>query len=547
MKRVKEQIKYLALLAICLLSGCSDFLDSYNPSAVTDDFYNTKEGQQKLLTDINARYRNVFNTGELQYYGTDIYMAISEEPAERMFNGYDKTFNSTAPIVGDYWKVLYKIVQESNILLNRCTPDIAGSDYTSLTAQARFFRAMAYYYLVETFGPVPLLTEENTSVIQQAERTGEQAIYTFIITELNDIKDKLDMTTISAGKVTNVAVIHFLGKMYLTRAYKSFAEADDFSNAATTFDLLVENPASGYALQENYAALFDENNQANSEVIWAIQYGLDKNYRGDGNPQQAQFGFNIVALEPDLFIKNQNDYSSVSRKYWVNPKAHELYTDPEADTRYDATFKREYYINNPDNADYGKLGIYFPRWNDKSGMSNNAKRFYPFKQDDEYVWYPQSTALPVLETASDRMPMVRKFSDTKIQWGEGGSREDVIFRLGDTYLLCAEAYLGAGNKKLALERINSIRKRAAKDATAYEAMKLTDLDINVIMDERARELMGEHDRWFDLKRTQTLLTRVPAYNPFVVKYDNLNKNHLVRPIPQDERNKVDGLSQNEGY
>ncbi|UVV55202.1 RagB/SusD family nutrient uptake outer membrane protein [Bacteroides thetaiotaomicron] len=99
-------------------------------------------------------------------------------------------------------------------------------------------------------------------------------------------------------------------------------------------------------------------------------------------------------------------------------------------------------MNNPDNADYGKLGIYFPRWNDKSGMSNNAKRFYPFKQDDEYVWYPQSTALPVLETASDRMPMVRKFSDTKIQWGEGGSREDVIFRLGDTYLLCAEAYLG---------------------------------------------------------------------------------------------------------
>ncbi len=48
MKRVKEQIKYLALLAICLLSGCSDFLDSYNPSAVTDDFYNTKEGQQKF-------------------------------------------------------------------------------------------------------------------------------------------------------------------------------------------------------------------------------------------------------------------------------------------------------------------------------------------------------------------------------------------------------------------------------------------------------------------------------------------------------------------
>lgn len=547
MKRIKEQIKYVAMLAVLLLSSCSDFLDSYNPSAVTDDFYNTKEGQQKLLVDINARYRKIFNTGDLQYYGTDIYMAISEDPAERMFNGYDKTFNSTAPVVGDYWKVLYKIVQECNILLNRCTPAIAGNEYTSLTVQARFFRALAYYYLVETFGPVPLLTEENTGIIQKAERSSEEAVYGFMIGELDGIKNQLDMTTTSAGRVTNAAVLHLLGKTYLTRAYKPFADVNDFGNAARTFDSLTENPASGYALQTSYAALFDENNQANSEVIWAIQYGTDKNYKGDGNPQQSQFGFNITALEPDLFAKNQNDYSSMSRKYWVNPKAHELFADPEADVRYDVTFKREYNINNPENADYGKLGIYFPRWNDKSGMDKGAKHFYPFKANNEYVWYPQSTALPVLETASDRMPMLRKFSDTKIQWGEGGSREDVIFRLGDTYLLCAEAYLGADNKKLALERINTIRKRAAKDATSYEAMKLTDLDINVIMDERARELMGEHDRWFDLKRTQTLLDRVPAYNPFVVKYANLNKNHLVRPIPQDERNKVEGLSQNEGY
>ncbi len=143
--------------------------------------------------------------------------------------------------------------------------------------------------------------------------------------------------------------------------------------------------------------------------------------------------------------------------------------------------------------------------------------------------------------------MIRKFRDTKIQWGEGGSREDVIFRLGDTYLLCAEAYLGAGDTDMALKRINRVRERAAKDNGAYNKMKLGVIDTDVVMDERARELMGEHDRWFDLKRTGTLLTRVPQWNPFVVKYGNLNKNHLVRPIPQDERNKVEGLSQNEGY
>lgn len=536
---------FCAIAAVMLLGGCSDFLKSYNPSSVTDGLYDTKDGQKKLLVDINGRFRSVFNTGELQYYGTDLYMAVTEDPSERMFNGYDMTFNSTAPIVGDYWKNLYKIVQECNILMNRCTPEIAGDDYAAMTAEGRFFRALAYYYLVETFGPVPLLVEENNGVITYAERTPEEDVYEFMIEEMEEVKGVLDMTSVSAGKVTDAAVHHFLGKLYLTRGYKPFARENDFADAARTFDVLVEG--SDYGLQDSFASLFDEENQGNSEVIWAIQYGLDKNYRGGGNPQQAQFCFNITALEPDMFIKEQKDYSGASRKYWVNPKAHELFSDPESDTRYDATFQREYYVNNPESADFGKLGIYFPRWNDNSGDDRGAVRCYTFKIGGEYDWYPQSTALKVLEGASDRMPMISKFRDTKIQWGEGGSREDVIFRLGDTFLLCAEAYLGAGDTEMALRRLNRIRERAAKDAGAYNKMKLDAVDIDVVMDERARELMGEHDRWFDLKRTGTLLSRVPQWNPFVVKYNNLNKNHLVRPIPQDERNKVEGLSQNEGY
>lgn len=545
---MKKQLKYmlLALLMMCVGTGCADFLEEYNPSAVTDEFYNTKEGQEKLLVSVYSRFRDVFNTGELQYYGTDLYMAVTEDPSERMFNGYDKTFNSTAPVVGDYWKNLYKIVQECNTLLHRCTPQTAGGDYASLTAQGRFLRVLAYYYLVETFGDVPLLTEENESLILKAERTPESAVYAFMLDELEGIKEALAMTTVDKGRVTDAAVRHLLGKLYLTRAYKPYAGQNDFADAASAFESLLRATGS-YSLQPSFASLFDENNQGNSEVIWAIQYGLDKNYVGGGNPQQALFGFNIVALEPDMFVKAQEDYSAMERRYWVIPKVHELFTDPEADARYDATFQREFYINNPDHEDYGKLGIYFPRWNDKSGINHGAKRFYPFRENDDYSWYPQSTALPVMEAASDRMPILRKFKDTKIQWGAAGSREDVVFRLGDTYLLCAEACLGAGDKTRALELVNEIRRRAAVDAAAYEKMKLTELTIDILMDERARELLGEHDRWFDLKRTQTLLTRVPAYNPLVVKYGNLNKNHLVRPIPQDERNKVEGLTQNEGY
>jgi hypothetical protein len=78
-------------------------------------------------------------------------------------------------------------------------------------------------------------------------------------------------------------------------------------------------------------------------------------------------------------------------------------------------------------------------------------------------------------------------------------------------------------------------------------MEVSAINLNFILDERARELLGEHDRWFDLKRTGTLIERAKAYNIFVQKYNNLKLMHLVRPIPQDERNKVQGLDQNPNY
>ncbi|WP_028296319.1 RagB/SusD family nutrient uptake outer membrane protein [Olivibacter sitiensis] len=538
----------LAIAGLCTsFSGCSSYLDSETPSVVTDEFYNTKEGQEKLIVDLYSKFRSVYNTGELQYYGTDLYMAITETQSERMFNGYDATFNSTAPVVGSYWNNLYKIVQESNILLTRCTEDIAGNDYAAMNARGHFFRALAYYYLVETFGPVPFYTIEQSEVLYEVARTPEQEIYDFLIQDLEAVLGTLSFGKSVAGEVNDAAVTFLLGKLYLTRAYKPYGGSADFTRAAALFDLI--NNSAEYQLLDSYAASYDENNQNNSEVIWAIQYGTDRNFQGSGNPQQALFGFNIVAVEPNLFVYNQSDYSSMSRGYWVIPSAHEYFTNSSLDTRYDVTFKREFTVNNTASGNYGTLGIYFPRWDDNSGDTQGALRYYPFKTSTgEYNWYPQSTALAVLASAIDRMPIVNKFKDTKMDWGLAGTREDVAFRLGDAYLLGAEAYLGAGQVSNALARVNTLRRRAAADEEAYDNyLKASTVDLDFILDERARELFGEHDRWFDLKRTGKLIERAAAKNIFVQKYDNLKAMHLVRPIPQDEINKTNGLEQNEGY
>lgn len=101
---------------------------------------------------------------------------------------------------------------------------------------------MAYYYLVETFGGVPLLTEENTSasdIITEVTRASEKDIYGFIVEELTQSLDKLPDVADAAGELSNTALKHFLGKIYLTRAYREYAEPEDVTTAIKLFEEVI--------------------------------------------------------------------------------------------------------------------------------------------------------------------------------------------------------------------------------------------------------------------------------------------------------------------
>jgi hypothetical protein len=140
-------------------------------------------------------------------------------------------------------------------------------------------------------------------------------------------------------------------------------------------------------------------------------------------------------------------------------------------------------------------------------------------------------------------------------------------RLADAHLLRAEARLKTGNIDGAVEDINKVRVRSAvkvgdrilnREVTQEmidampmppaEAIKITaaDVDLDFILDERARELIGEAHRWMDLTRTNKLVERVRLYNPQAA--DNIQDFHTVRPIPQDQIDRtVGGYPQNPGY
>lgn len=129
---------------------------------------------------------------------------------------------------------------------------------------------------------------------------------------------------------------------------------------------------------------------------------------------------------------------------------------------------------------------------------------------------------------------------------EIADRDVMVLRLAEMYLIKAEAELKTTGSGAALITLNALR---AKRAIAGKDNSISGtVDINTILDERAIELCGEQQRWFDLKRTKTLVSRVKAYN--AQGAGNVKDIHYYRPIPQAQldavTNKGDFL-QNNGY
>ena len=128
-----------------------------------------------------------------------------------------------------------------------------------------------------------------------------------------------------------------------------------------------------------------------------------------------------------------------------------------------------------------------------------------------------------------------------------GQRDFILMRLGEAYLLRAEARFLQGNTDGAAVDINMVRRRGAwPGMEAANEITAADVDIDFILDERGRELIGEGHRWMDLTRTGTLVERVRLYNP--VGGPNIQDYHVVRPIPQTQIDRTQGgYPQNTGY
>lgn len=554
---------YSLLLLFVSLAGCKDYLEEENKSnIIADSYYTTPEGYEKLINAAYSSLRNVYAyTGTSSAYmfsaGTDMYVEGRTGDQPRSLSEY-RNLNPDDPYVLSFYTNLYKSIQTCNtaIYFNANTAESATLPVRK--GEMQFLRAYYYFLLVQTFGGVPLVTDRITVPQSEFSRNSAEEIYAFIISEMNAAMELVPETASQYGRVTKRAIRHYLAKVHLTRGYESFGTPQDFQTSAQFADAAINNQK----LTTSFEDLFYPGNDRDPEILFSIQFdatSLPTSTTG-GNGQGNFFG------------PYQGGQGGVQGYPWRNyalvPTMYTFDTFTENDARFDATFMvyhyaryYDYYDKKDERANLTIRFYYKPKWDTRTAEQWKAED--PARRNTATV-IPYSLAWESSQrtVADNASPTVKKFDDPKSQFsvGNGSSSRDLFLaRLGETYLIAAEAYFKAGNSGLAAERINEVRRRAAKPGrVAAMTIGAGDVNINFILDERARELVGEFHRWFDLKRTGTLVERTrtlnreiktnwfdQGINPFVGADGQLK---ILRPIPTAalDLNNAD-IAQNPGY
>jgi hypothetical protein len=419
---------------------------------------------------------------------------------------HNMNWNAENPfLLGLYYKSIYQITLV-NEFLRQSTDDklsarsISGADATEVKAyraEVRFLRAFQYWVLMDIFGNPPFVTEADLIGGAPPKQISRAELFTYIETELKAIEAELP-TTKSAdyyGRVNKFAAQALLARIYLNaQVYTGTAK----NNEAVTYAKKVID--GGYTLIPNYRNLMlNDNNLGNNESIMTINYdGLKTQlFGGTTFLSHASVGGTMSAAEYGLNF----GWSGIrTTKSLVN-----LFPNSDGSTDKRAQF----YTN---------------------GQALEINSLTTFTDGYAITKYQNKTSTGV-KGANET------FVDADIP----------LFRLAEMYLIYAEATLrgGSGDNALALTYFNNLRTRAYGNASG----NVGTLTLNLILDERSRELYWEGHRRTDLVRYGrfTTDTYLWPWKGGVKAGKAVEAFRNLYPLPSPDVASNPNLKQNTGY
>lgn len=561
---MKKIIIMLGIIAVSV-SSCNDYIEEESKSFVpADETYKTASGFQLLVNSNYAWLKGIYGGNPWLFEsGTDLY-AEGRTPEPAGLSQYTLLIPSSDN-VADLYNSCYQQIQAVNKTVYYSTITEQTPNLNALVGEARYLRANAYFLLVQTYGGVPIVLDNITTPVLSFNRDTAEDVYKQIITDLEASLASVGTGAYATtGRVNKRAVNDLLAKVYLTRGYETFAAPDDFTKAAAYADAAIAGQALNIPFDQLFTATTTGNNDLNAETIFSVQYDKASTSTDPtklGNNQFYYFSSYLGGAETGAPLRSYN----------LCPTGFALGLYEKGDKRWDATFMTEI-LEGPETTNGStKTVLYYPYYRSANKAALKVRHFYEpkwFTSTDKTAWMTANASRlaatfvyhPWGEYSAEHTLIknldaytipVKKFDDpdptTPSSTGPVSTRDIILSRLGETYLVAAEAYLKAGNPGTGLDRLNEVRRRAGvANATAAQ------FNIDYILDERARELLGEYKRWFDLKRTGTLVARASAHN-YKIKEANFvgvdGKLKILRPIPQTvlDLNQNKDFPQNPGY
>lgn len=537
-------------VAILAAVSCDGLLEEQVISNVGNNYLNTPSGLNDGLNAAYSSFRAWYGTergNNFTIFGTDTY-TNGADGAFKFMNFYTSDFDTQNNHVREVWDQFYQGINTCNAVIDRAplVEGLAENIRNQRIAEAKFIRAHHYFILTQLFGGVDLQLTESVIPTNSVSRSTVQQMYAAIIKDLEEAIPNLESAarSVNYGRATRPAAEHLLGKVYLTKATSEAGASDDYAKAEPLLQRVVSEY--GFTLLENFADVHAFGNEVNDEVVFAVQYGTNPLTNATGNNSHVFF---LMEYDVQPGMRRDTRNGRPFKRFRPTDYTYNvIFADKVNDSRYLGTFLDLYYSNNPGtyntNFDQSKPQVSF-------ALGDTAIYIPGYEMSAaERATKPYQVLVP--SAYNERLfPSLRKHMDpgradlTQFQ----GVRDYIAFRLAESYLLLAEAQVRLGKITEATQNVNIVRRRAAFPGheSAME-INTTQMDMEMIMQERARELLGEQQRWLDLKRWGVLLERVKLHNP---QATNLQEFHLLRPIPQNQIDRAEGneagFPQNPGW
>ena len=543
-------------------------IDFYTPT----NSYVTSKDYEAAVMNLYAQVRddfyssdNAFEFPSAGFQATDMYYVHKDI-------GFDADMSSVLLPTNDdliyhaLWEPAYRIIYDANAIIERSASDeneLTADEKVYFASEAKFFRGYMYKMLANLYGNVPIVLEETKTPKRDYVTAPRQEVYLQAAADLKDAAENLgNIDEVPDYRLNNLAAYHVLSEVYISlQKWQEAIDAASFviDNPATKlmterFGTRVNDKAwvtQGEFDTDVYWDLFRQGNQnrstGNKEAIWVLEYQY--NLPGGGNgyggpylertlaPRAWQIKIENNDGSSSTLVPNPNAYAAGRSSGFLRP-THYFFETLWQKSGYNqdirnsmANIFRDFIVRNPASDHNGKWLFKDHLPVSMSSLNDTTRNFYP--------WLTKTS------TPGKQPPeafLTNPVVEGGLSWSHVAFRDVYAIRLAETYLLRAEAYLGAGNKQKAADDINMVRSRAHALLTSAG-----DVDIDYILDERARELYAEEFRVLTLARLNKLVERTSEYNP--VNGPSYKDYNNLWPIPYSEieKNLEGDLQQNPGY